>query len=223
VTEKNEVHTVELAQATMLGDLMQIVVDEVKAAPDVWQKLSEHKQDALIHRVEQRVREAVRQCVELIAANGRVAIPGAIESVQVKDALKAVVIVAKSDPHRHELIDATKKAVMIVIADPTDYHGGAGDVQADKDQPELPLAASKGNPRPVPLEANGDGEFTEEMLAAWWTALGYQITEQTLFELNDEEFNAQADYAKGESDEFPAFMSQFRVDDLGGGSDEGED
>lgn len=213
MTEKNEVPTVELAQATMLGDLMQIVVDEVKAAPDVWQKLSEHKQDALINRVEQRVREAVRQCVELIAANGRVAIPGAIESVQVKDALKAVVIVAKSDPHRHELIDATKKAVMIVIADPTDYHGGAGDVQADKDQPELPLA-QKGDERPEPLKANADGEWTDEMFATWWTDLGYDIDADTVSELNDAEFDAQSNYAKGYVHEFPEFMNNFRRDDL---------
>lgn len=212
MTEKNEITAVELAAPTMLGDLMAIVVDEIKAAPDVWQKLSEHKQDALIHRVEQRVREAVRQCVELIAANGRVAIPGAIESVQVKDALKAVVIVAKSDPHRHELIDATKKAVMIVIADPTDYSGGAGDVKADKDQPELPLAERE--ERPEPLTPGADGKFTEAMFADWWTDLGYDIDEKTLFELNDDEFAAQSDFATGATDQFPAFMSNFRRDDL---------
>lgn len=219
MTEETAITAVELARETLLGDLMQLVIDELKAAPDVWQKLSEHKQDALIHRVEQRTREAVRQVVEMIASNGRTAIPATLEQVTVKDGIKGVITVSKTDPSRHDLTDAVGRAVMIVVADPSEFNGGAGAVQADKDQPELPLA----DPRPVVIKPNADGDYTDEGFAFWWTALGYHITESDIQSIDDEQFDAQAAYAKGESDEFPEFMNSFRVDDLGGSDDEQED
>lgn len=134
MTHYSEVPAVELARETMLGDLMSLVIEELKAAPDVWQKLSEHKQDAVIGRVHQRVGEAVRQAVELIAANGRVAIPATLEQVTVKDGIKGVVTVSKTDPSRHELSDAVGRAVMLVVADPSEFSGGASEVKPDPDQ-----------------------------------------------------------------------------------------
>jgi len=134
VTQYSEIPAVELARETMLGDLMSLVIEELKAAPDVWQRLAEHKQDAVIGRVHQRVGEAVRQAVELIAANGRTAIPATLEQVTVKDAIKGVVTVSKADPSRYDLTDAVGRAVMIVVADPTEFSGGAGDVKAEPDQ-----------------------------------------------------------------------------------------
>lgn len=128
---------VELARETLVGDLVSLVIEELKAAPDVWQKLSEHKQGAVIGRVHQRVLEAVRQAVELIATNGRAAIPATLEQVTVKDGIKGVVTVSRTDPSRHDLADAVGRAVMIVVADPAEFAGGAGDVKPDPDQPPL--------------------------------------------------------------------------------------
>ena len=73
--KENEEQGVEIASETMLGDLTKTIVDELKVMPDVCQKLSQSKQDGVIERVEKRVREAVRVCVELIASNGRSTIP----------------------------------------------------------------------------------------------------------------------------------------------------
>lgn len=137
MTHYQQIPAVELARETMVGDLMSLVIEELKAAPDVWQKLSEHKQDAVIGRVHQRVLEAVRQAVELIATNGHTATPATLEQVTVKDAVKAVITVSRTDPSRHDLADAVGRAVMIVVADPTEFAGGAGDVKPDPDQPPL--------------------------------------------------------------------------------------
>lgn len=41
---------VDLPLTTMYGDLCNLVVDELKATPDVWQKLSEDQQTDLICR-----------------------------------------------------------------------------------------------------------------------------------------------------------------------------
>lgn len=147
VTHYQQVPAVELARETMLGDLMSLVIEELKAAPDVWQKLSEHRQDAVIGRVHQRVGDAVRQAVELIASNGRTAIPATLEQVTVKDGIKGVVTVSRTDSSRHYLCDAVGRAVMIVVADPSEFAGGAGDVKPDPDQP--------------PLNGFGDGEVVD--------------------------------------------------------------
>lgn len=137
MTHYTQIPAVELARETLLGDLMSLVIEELKAAPDVWQKLSEHKQDAVIGRVHQRVSDAVRQAVELIASNGRTAIPATLEQVTVKDGIKGVVTVSRTDPNRHDLADAVGRAVMIVVADPAEFSGGAGDVKPDPDQQPL--------------------------------------------------------------------------------------
>lgn len=137
MTHYQQIPAVELARETMVGDLMSLVIEELKAAPDVWQRLSEHKQDAVIGRVHQRILDAVRQAVELIATNGRAAIPATLEQVTVKDSVKAVATVSRTDPSRHDLADAVGRAVMIVVADPSEFAGGAGDVKPDPDQPPL--------------------------------------------------------------------------------------
>lgn len=140
---------VDIGGLTMLGDLCALVVDEIKAAPDVWAKLSEEKQEAMIGRIRQRVGEAVGQAVRAIAANGRVAIAAKLEQVTVKDGLKAVLTMDKHDPQRHELLDATGRAVMIVIADPSEFAGGTPP-KAEPDQ------------RALPLEGNADGSSPAE-------------------------------------------------------------
>ncbi len=48
----------QIASETMVGDLMQLVIDELKAAPDVWQKLGERWQRDIIER--SRPRSAYR-------------------------------------------------------------------------------------------------------------------------------------------------------------------
>lgn len=161
MTNYQQIPAVELASETMVGDLMSLVIEELKAAPDVWQKLSEHKQDAVIGRVHQRVLDAVRQAVELIATNCHTAIPATLEHVTVKDAVKAVITVSRTDPGRHDLADAVGRAVMIVVADPTEFAGGAGDVKPDKDQPDLPINGF-GNENVIDVEARQIGHDEDE-------------------------------------------------------------
>lgn len=134
MSDYNESPSIELARETMQGDLMALVIDELKAAPDVWQRMSESKQDDVIARVQQRVGEAVRQAIELIATNGRTAIPATLEQVTVKDSIKGVVTVAKNESSRHDLTDAVGRAVILVVADLEEFSGGADDVKADPDQ-----------------------------------------------------------------------------------------
>ncbi len=133
----------EIASETMVGDLMQLVIDELKAAPDIWPKLGERWQRDVIVRTRQRVEDAVRQCVHIIASDHRPTIVATVESVTVKDGIKAVLTLPKSDTQRHELFDSAGRSCLIVVGGAEDYAGGADQVKVDPDQP--PLVGISGN------------------------------------------------------------------------------
>lgn len=134
-----EINTTEMTADTMLGDLVSAVIDEIKAAPDAWQKLQEIRQDEVITRVTDRCTALVRHAVQLIAADGREVITADLEQITAKDGIKAVLTLAKHDPSRHTLLDSVGKKVLIVVADDTQFMGGELP-QPDPDQTELPVA-----------------------------------------------------------------------------------
>ena len=126
-----------IAADTMTGDLMACLIDELKSAPDVWQKMPEHQQQDVIYRVQQRVQENIRAAVEIIASANRPTIVATVESVTVKEAIKAVVTLPKSDAQRHNLFDAAGQTVLLIVAGADEFCGGVDQVQPDPDQPAL--------------------------------------------------------------------------------------
>ena len=131
------VDAVAIAAETMRGDLMSCLIDEFKTAPDVWAKMSEDTQRDLIYRVQSRVQDAIRSAVEIIASDNRPTIVATVEQVTVKDGIKAVVSLPKSDAQRHELFDAAGMSVLLIVGGATSYYGGADQVKPDPDQPPL--------------------------------------------------------------------------------------
>lgn len=141
---------VGLASATMTGDLLTALVDELKAAPDVWQKLNQHKQDAIIDRFHRRIGEAIKEAVRMIASDNRPTIRAKLEQLVSKDGIKAVLTIAQTDPQRHDLLDAVGQRVLLLVADADQYGGGERPVP-DKDQPDLPIAdAGAAGAEPAP-------------------------------------------------------------------------
>jgi len=137
-TEETEVNTVAtIAADTMLGDLMACLIDEFKAAPNVWQKMPEEQQQDLIYRAQQRVQENIRVAVEIIASANRPTIVATVESVTVKEAIKAVVTLPKSDAQRHNLFDAAGQTVLLIVAGASEFYGGTDQVVPDPNQPAL--------------------------------------------------------------------------------------
>jgi hypothetical protein len=130
---------VDVAEATLLGDLIEVCIDELKASQDVWQKLSERGQQDALFRVRLRCEAAVRKAVRIIAAADRPTIFATLEQVTVKDGIKAVLKLDKHDAQRHELVDATGRQVLIVVASAEQHLGGEGP-KPDADQPDLPIA-----------------------------------------------------------------------------------
>lgn len=145
----------EIAAETMHGDLMALVLDELKAAPDVWQKLGEVEQDDVIQRVRQRTETAIRHCVELVAMQGFTRIPAKVESVTVKDGIKAVLTLSQFAPARHDLVDAQGQTAYIVLADTDAFAGGTEEHKAEPDQGALTLDAIE----KIGKQSQGDDEL----------------------------------------------------------------
>lgn len=138
-SEDEEIDAVEIASQTMMGDLVRAVLDELKAAPDVWQKLSEAKQGECIDRLECRVAECVEQVVHIIASADRPTIRARLEQLTTKDAVKAVCVVSRKDEGVHELMDAVSEEVLIVLPHAEQYTEQPTGLEPDPDQPGLAL------------------------------------------------------------------------------------
>lgn len=139
---------VQLAAETMHGDLINALLDELKAAHDVWPKLSQVQQDQIIFRFEKRVGEAIRDAVRMIASDGRPCVSATLEQITAKDGIKAVLTLPKTHSRRHDLLDAVGQTVLIVVADAESYLGG-DKPEGEPDQRPLALAGADEAPAPA--------------------------------------------------------------------------
>lgn len=111
----------EIAAETMLGDLMSLVVEELKAAPDVWQRMNEDKQSEALYRIENQCRGAVRKCVDIIAAQGNVFVNAVVSQVVFKEGVKIELKTPVITEATHELAECTGKVVKVVILDESEF------------------------------------------------------------------------------------------------------
>ncbi|WXL27727.1 DNA translocase FtsK [Ectopseudomonas mendocina] len=135
--EHPKLSPVQLSSETLGRDLLQVLLQEIRALPDVWPKLNEKKQAAVIERLTSTVTRATTHAVKLIAAGGNPTISGILESVAIKEGIKATFKVSQFDPMRHELIDSQGKVCLLVVANAADHLGGMEEVKPDPDQGEL--------------------------------------------------------------------------------------
>lgn len=132
----------DLAAENLRHELMACALDELKVGNDPWQKLSEELQDEIIERVERRVTEAVRAAIHLISSHGFVRMPAKLDSITVKDGLKAVLSLNQLDPARHQFIDAQGSVVTLVLASTQAFIDAPHQHKPDPDQPNLDLTAT---------------------------------------------------------------------------------
>lgn len=132
----------DIAADTMAGDLRDHFLERVKEWSEVpWQRRPAADQRALAQAIEATVRDAVRQAVELIAADGRQPVRGRLVKIAAKEVLQLQIDVIRSETGRHQLIDGIGSMVLVTVADASAYLGSRGPVQIDPDQPQLPVAA----------------------------------------------------------------------------------
>lgn len=130
--------TIDIARETMLGDLMNVVLDQVKSAKDVWQKLGERDQEDMLTRIQLGCANAVNKAISFIAVNGNTDyVMADVESVTFKDGVKAVLKIPYRTVGAHALADCEGRKVMIVMPDPEEFGNTDTAPKAEADQPDL--------------------------------------------------------------------------------------
>jgi hypothetical protein len=131
--------SLQLARETMTGDLRDCILDFLKHEknPLPWNMQTEEQQSDAIHKVTDAVTRAVEKAVALIAADGRQVIEAILDQVTVKDEIKAVCKVSKSNALRHDLMDATGYSVLLVVSDAGVYKGERKPALPEPNEPPL--------------------------------------------------------------------------------------
>lgn len=129
----------EMTEATMLGDLMQCIVEQCKALPKPWQALSEAQQRDYLERVEKQVRESIKKAIFLLAAQESIVVPAIVNKVVFKDSVTVELKLTPGASGRHDIADAEGDVVHIMIIDQAALEGCEGKPIPEKDQRELPI------------------------------------------------------------------------------------
>lgn len=124
----------------MLGKtLITALVDEIRALPDTWQKMSADSQDQVLMRLTANIEHQVGRAIRILATRDAPTVNAVLESVTIKDGAKLTLKVGAIGEAMHQLIDAQGAQVMVTLVDPETYTKSAHDVAPDADEPELPL------------------------------------------------------------------------------------
>lgn len=125
------------AAETLGSDLLGALLDEIKILQQPWQSMPKHKQDEVIDRLRDRVKDNVQQAVSIIAADTRVTVTATLDQVTFKGGIEAKLKLSKANQHRLDLADNVGEQVLIVIMPREQFTHGMDDVQGDADQPDI--------------------------------------------------------------------------------------
>lgn len=117
----------------LLGALIKASTKHLKTLSKPWIDMKEGEQKRVLATVQQDCRKAVQDAVDIIASNGRMTFPAAVDQVVFKDGVKCVLTLAKGD-WAHSLADAEGGYVTIVIEERSKLlqEGDALDVEPDQ-------------------------------------------------------------------------------------------
>lgn len=125
------------AAETLGTDLLGALLDEIKILQQPWQSMNQHKQNELIDRLRERVKDNVQQAVSIIAADTRVTVTATLEQVVFKGGIEAKLKLSKANQHRLDLADNVGEQVLVIIMPAEHFTHGMDDVQGETDQPGL--------------------------------------------------------------------------------------
>lgn len=124
----------------MLGDLMSCVIDLAKALPTTWQKLSQEQQELYLSQVDAKCKQAIEECVAIIASRDSKPIPATVDSVTFKNGVKVSLKMAQATHGAHLVADSTGQSVLITVTDTSELTSDHHKPAADPNQPALPIS-----------------------------------------------------------------------------------
>ncbi len=128
---------VEFATDRLASQLCEKLIDELRDLQQPWSKTSEAEQTIVIARISDSIRRNVKEAALTMAAQGHKGVICNLFSVTFKDGVRAIITMPPGSDMRHELADRATQDVVLVFADPDQFMEGLGDMEPDKDQPEL--------------------------------------------------------------------------------------
>lgn len=129
--------TNQIAAEFLLGELIKASSKRFKSLAVPYMELRQSEQQTLLRDIEDDIRKAVREAVEIIASDFRVTFRASCESVQFKsDGVKAQLTLLNS-PEAHALADSAGNTIMVVIEDAKRYLDAGDACAGEPDQKEL--------------------------------------------------------------------------------------
>lgn len=126
-----------IAAEFLLGELIKASSKRFKSLAVPYIELRQSEQQTILRDMEEDIRKAVREAVEIIASDYRVTFRASCESVQFKsDGVKAQLTMFNSE-HAHALADAAGNTILVVIEDASRYLEAGDATDGDPDQRTL--------------------------------------------------------------------------------------
>jgi hypothetical protein len=111
----------EIAAEFLFGELIKAACKRFKSLSLPYMELKQSEQATLLRNIEDDVRDAVREAVEIIASDYRVVFRASCESVAFKaDGVKSQLTMHNTEA-AHALADAAGNTVLVVIEDGSRY------------------------------------------------------------------------------------------------------
>ena len=158
-----DTNTIDLAAATLTGDVRDFLLDRVRTLGKPWVAMSEDEQSDQIHAAKEAAETVVRRACEIIASGGKKSMIGTLIKIAVKDKIQVQVDFSKQDEQRHDLIDAQGHTVSVVLADAEPFTGERAPAEATPNQGTLlekaeKLKGEKGKVTPLRKRKDTDGD-----------------------------------------------------------------
>lgn len=139
IQDTNAGQTEQMTADMIHANIRDLVLSEIKAAPTHWSTMPQQMQEEMIDRIDQNVSNVIKNAVNAMVAHQFPLVTGELDSVTVKDEIKAVVKISKHSEGLHDVIDAVGASIRMIVVDTDDFETGEGKIEADLNQRPLPL------------------------------------------------------------------------------------
>lgn len=130
----------QMTAETIGVNILKALITEIKLLPKVWAKIPQAKQDDVIARLRSCVEDNVSMAVHILASEGRTTVTGDLDTITIKDGVKALIKFNHAAEGMDSLYAATGRAVLVIVAAPVEsYTAGMDKIKGESDQRGLDL------------------------------------------------------------------------------------
>lgn len=134
--DRDPVEIVQLTAETLGRDILQAMLDEIKLHVS-WNGMPAAAQHQMIERLRKRTRTLIEEGLNILFRGHYPAIPAELDSITIKNGIKATISIGKGQKDWHELADAQGTQILLIVADPEQYAARMDEIKAVADQGDL--------------------------------------------------------------------------------------